>query len=214
MENMKRILKKTFTLLAVSLLAAANSACAMNGKETMSKSANAEPLQQSYSWHDGERVQKAWLDPNLIAHFGTENNVKDQLTRGYGEAREVVRSGVVQVYALPSGTDVTKAATQMQSGGSGAFSPVFHETPNTASPMRALPGGVIVQLPKDWSSNQVDNWLKARNLQRTHDLSFSPNLIVVDSAPGLASLELANRLNGQSDVVSAQPNWWVQRETR
>ena len=60
----------------------------------------------------------------------------------------------------------------------------------------------------------MNDWLKNQGLQRTQNRAIAPNLFVVDSAPGMASLELANRLNGMADVVSAQPNWWVQREKR
>ena len=178
----------------------------------MTQSSN-QPLHQSYTWHDGGHARQAWLDPNLIASFGTGDGTKNLLARSYGEAQEVVRAGAVRIYSLPAGTDAAKAADQMRAAG-GSYSPVFHETSDPVSALRALPGGVVVQLPKDWSESQVDNWLKAQGLQRSGNRAIAPNLFVVDSAPGMASLELANRLNGMADVVSAQPNWWVRAGKR
>ena len=212
MQTMKRTMEKALTLVVLGVLAFANSACAMSGKQAMTQSNN-QPLQQSYAWHDGDQARQAWLDPNLIASFGGGSSTKSLLAQSYGEAKEVVRAGAVTIYSLPAGTDAVKAADRMRAAG-GTYSPVFHETSDPVSSLRALPGGVVVQLPKDWSESQVDNWLKAQGLQRSGNRAIAPNLFVVDSAPGMASLELANRLNGMADVVSAQPNWWVQREKR
>ena len=148
MQTMKRTMEKALTLAVLGVLAFANSACAMSGKQAMTQSSN-QPLQQSYTWHDGDQARQAWLDPNLIASFGGGSSTKSLLAQSYGEAKEVVRAGAVTVYSLPAGTDAVKAADRMRAAG-GTYSPVFHETSDPVSPLRALPGGVVIQLPKDW----------------------------------------------------------------
>lgn len=80
--------------------------------------------------------------------------------------------------------------------------------------MRALPGNIIVRLDPNWSSAQVDAWLASQGLTKIGQLPMANNLLVLSAPPGLASLELANRLQESGTVISAQPDWWQQVERR
>ncbi|RYE74722.1 MAG: hypothetical protein EOO80_16670 [Oxalobacteraceae bacterium] len=80
--------------------------------------------------------------------------------------------------------------------------------------MRALPGNVIVRLDPTWNAAQVDDWLAGNGLTGLRHLPIGGNVLVVASPPGLAALELANRLQLSGKVVSAQPDWWEQRSPR
>lgn len=80
--------------------------------------------------------------------------------------------------------------------------------------MRALPGNVIVRLDPSWSGQQVADWLRENRLSEVRRLPMGGNVLVLSSPPGLAALELANRLQQSGQVVSAQPEWWEQRSTR
>lgn len=78
--------------------------------------------------------------------------------------------------------------------------------------MRALPGGVIVHLDPAWSSEEAESWLLSRNLQPAREIL--PNAFLVPSEPGLAALELANRLRQEQGVVAAMPDWWQELAPR
>ena len=78
--------------------------------------------------------------------------------------------------------------------------------------MRTIPGNIIVQLHPDWNAAQVTQWLQANRLTEVHRMSN--NFLVIASPPGLASVELANRLQESGTVVYAQPDWWEQTKRR
>ena len=78
--------------------------------------------------------------------------------------------------------------------------------------LRALPGGLLVQLRSPLPTEQARALLKAADLQPTR--AVSDTLWLVDSPLGLASLHLANRLHRSGQFASVQPNWWLERRTR
>ena len=85
-------------------------------------------------------------------------------------------------------------------------SPVFRDE---GGRLRALPGGVVVMM------RDVLEEPAARALLAAHDARLTRRLgeraWLVESAAGLASLELANRLADSGAFAAAQPNWWVER---
>lgn len=102
-------------------------------------------------------------------------------------------------------------------------SPVLREADAPAQSARALPGGVIVQLraasvgegfdartaPQREARARAE--LSSAGLTPVQALDPSMRLWLVQSAPGLPSLELANRLHESGRFESAQPNWWQAR---
>ena len=93
---------------------------------------------------------------------------------------------------------------------SGSISPVFTDQPGPGQRPRALPGGVLVTLKAPMDDAQAQTWFAARGLTVVRRIG-SDSTWLVQSPPGLASLELANRLQEGADVVSARPNWWQAR---
>jgi hypothetical protein len=85
-------------------------------------------------------------------------------------------------------------------------SPVLRDETGRA---RALPGGVVVVL-----ANALDDEA-ARTLLAGHGAvgarRVGARTWLVPTAPGLASLEAANRLADTGAFAAAQPNWWVER---
>jgi len=88
-------------------------------------------------------------------------------------------------------------------------SPVFRDE---AGRLRALPGGVILMLKTPLSDAQAQALFKQAGVQATRRIGESTWL--VESAVGMASLELANRLHASGLFDSAQPNWWMERRLR
>jgi hypothetical protein len=78
--------------------------------------------------------------------------------------------------------------------------------------LRALPGGLLVQLRSPLAPAQARALLQAAELQPTR--AISDTLWLVDSPLGLASLHLANRLHRSGQFASVQPNWWLERRIR
>lgn len=80
--------------------------------------------------------------------------------------------------------------------------------------MRSLPGNIVVMLKANWDSAAVNAWLARNNLQMLEKIGSGSNVYLIKSAPGLASLDLANALYKAGEVVSASPNWWQEVSTR
>ena len=75
---------------------------------------------------------------------------------------------------------------------------------------RGLPGGVIVTLLRAMPDDQAIALLKSAGLEPVKALQDS-KVWLVASAPGMASLELANRLHESRQFAASQPNWWTQK---
>ncbi|MBV0881765.1 hypothetical protein KTQ42_21025 [Noviherbaspirillum sp. L7-7A] len=150
----------------------------------------------NYVWYDGGKPRQLQLDSTVVAEFGD---------RAEAGGEPLMRGNGVRIWRQQD-----QAATRAAAGG--AASPVFRDSQGSA--MRALPGNVIVRLDPSWSGQQVDDWLRENRLSEVRRLPIGGNVLVLSSPPGLAALELANRLQQSGQVLSAQPEWWEQRSTR
>jgi hypothetical protein len=137
----------------------------------------------THAWHDGAVRRPLSVDPALRADF---------------TPRADGRAGVLRAADGPL-KDVP-AALQ---------SPVLRDEAGRA---RALPGGVVVVLAETLDDAATRALLarhgvaSAEGARRTGERSW-----LVPTAPGLPSLELANRLADSGTFAAAQPNWWVAR---
>ena len=93
-------------------------------------------------------------------------------------------------------------------------SPVFREGDSAAGRLMALPGGVIVNFKLEWTAAQIRSWLQSQGLTIRHAMALQGHWFVIDSAAGLASLQLANAIQASGQVLSASPNWWKQTPPR
>ncbi|MFM1988852.1 MAG: hypothetical protein RJA99_1809 [Pseudomonadota bacterium] len=85
-------------------------------------------------------------------------------------------------------------------------SPVFRDE---SGRLRALPGGVLVVLAAPLADDAATALIAshdARAVRRIGERTW-----LVESAAGLPSLELANRLAATGAFAAAQPNWWMER---
>jgi len=179
-----------------------------------------QSLQQSYVWYDGNRERTVWLNPRLVIEFNTASDTPAKLKSIYSAAEEIeVKLGMVRIWKLSENNQGITASrylnkTENKTLNSSNYSPVLHDSSSDFGGKRALPGNVIVHLNQSWSVAEVDVWLVANNLQLVKKLNIGANIFVIKAAPGLFSLELANRLYNAGDVVAAYPDWWVERTTR
>ena len=199
-------------LTALVLLGSIGAACATPLSRNLPAESAAMP---SYVWYDGDNPRRAWLDPEVIAVFDDSDQA----------AARTVRSLAPNATLLPSSTPGLKLWRIPADGDSmirnlrsfepeAQVSPVLRDAPSTAAPMRALPGQIIVYLDPGWSEPEARAWLQDHGLDAIQQLDFDPNVFLLRSEPGLAALQLANRLREQPGVVAAMPDWWQELETR
>lgn len=79
-----------------------------------------------------------------------------------------------------------------------------------------LPGGVVMVFDPVWSAARIDVFFAQQgvDLGRVEARGFAVNAYFVQTAPGLPSLELANRLAGVGGVLISSPNWGFEAVTR
>lgn len=90
--------------------------------------------------------------------------------------------------------------------------PVFVDA-DTPGRMRALPGGVIVQLDRPLSARELEARLAGFDVRVERALGDGDTTWLLAGEPGVASIELANAIFESGLVRSAAPNW-VKPRTR
>lgn len=202
------------TVLFVGL--SLNVACAPVAKVQTSK---ANQLAQSYVWYDGDREQKIWLNPQLVADFS--QGAGKQTTLGANVAATPVQTrhpqAGVRMWKL-GGVSATASSAAIQSlqasQPAGKYSPVFHDGASNSASMRALPGNIIVYLDPAWDASAVDAWLKSKKLEVVKKLEIGTNIFVLKTGPGLEALDTANALYKSGEVKAAFPDWWQEIEVK
>ena len=91
--------------------------------------------------------------------------------------------------------------------------PVFR---TESGELMTLPGGVVLVLDASWDEAAVDAFFAQHGIARSDvtEQSFGANAFLVDTEPGLPSLDLANTLAVQDGVRISSPNWRREVETR
>ena len=145
-----------------------------------------------YTWEDGDRTTRVVLQTGLAV----------QETASIAPEDVVVARGAKDSIVLK----------QDKHGASAG--PVFR--PESGGGLMTLPGGVLLALDPGWDQARVDDFFSRNNISshRTSELEFLPNGFLVDTEPGLSSLELANGLAAEDGVVAASPNWWIEVEAK
>jgi len=141
--------------------------------------------QQRY-WYDGDQRRALWAEGSVVADFA---------------ARSAEKSRVLKPAALVKGASASE-------------SPVFRDAKASGSATRALPGGVIVRFRPSMPEEQRRQLIATHRLEPVRELGEGSGLWLMHGAPGLASLDLANRLYESGDFAAASPNWWQPRRLK
>ena len=147
-----------------------------------------------HSWQDGEYVISLWEAKNLVMErydAGEQSEQPADVFADNGELRIVKKQDWHQL-----GDDVF---------------PVF-VTENGA--WKALPGDVIVVLSPEMEQTDIDAFFAGINLNQISKMDFTKNAYLVKTEPGVAGLELSNKLTGMKEVELSSPNWWSPAELR
>lgn len=138
--------------------------------------------QQRY-WYDGDTRRALWSQPDMLADFGAARAEKNQVIKPSALVKDLSMS----------------------------TSPVFRDAASDASPSRALPGGVLLRFAPGTTDAQRQALLARYGLTDARALGDATGAWLVPTAPGTASLDLANRLFESGDFATAAPNWWRPR---
>ncbi|MDO8989945.1 MAG: hypothetical protein Q7U91_09950 [Sideroxyarcus sp.] len=213
-------MKNTINFAAMVLAAAfagalsLHAAAAVTSKQAAGKSG--AQFTQSYTWYDGNREQRVWLNPQAVAEFNPGKFSTREARSADGAAQLLPmkrKQRGVRMWRMNNieGKAVHGLATRNPAG---KYSPVFHDGASSSDHMRALPGNIIVYLNPTWDAATVNSWIKKRNLEVAEKLEMGPNIYVIKTAPGLEALTTANEIYLSGEVAAAFPNWWEEVSTR
>ncbi len=194
----------------------ADSDAAAGSKNTAKSAQPEQSLEQSYIWYDGDREQKVWLNPDLLAEFNPPASGQSPVKKAYTDAKPLVtRHKGVRLWQLKGGNNLQGVIHSLKTlHPDGKYSPVFHDTPRASGRMRSLPGNIIVYLNPAWDETDVNRWVSGRNLEIVKKLEIGPNIFVLKTGPGLEALETANTLYKSGKVIAAFPDWWEEAAPR
>ncbi len=171
-------------------------------------------LNESYTWFDGERQRRVWLNPNEIAEFlDYERQQSLGINRRALKSRAVLlkKQGNLRIWQVSKQEANVQQRTFQQQDNLSHYSPVFHATTATHSARMALPGNIIIAFSENWDLQKADQWLEGKGLKILKPVIEEQGIFLVNSESGLASLALANELSKAHEVRYAMPDWW--RET-
>jgi hypothetical protein len=193
-------------------------------KPAVGQSKTANP---SHVVNEGGIERPLWLDTTRVVEFPPAGGAGQPAIRPAepGELDESNRTSkpggklagsdarTAPASAASSPADLTgqpdTAATPAAAGGAAPVSPVFVDA---SGQPRALPGGVIVSLKQGLREAQARAQLQAANLTPVRQIG--ERMWLVQAPVGIASLELANRLQASGQFEFVQPNWWQPRVTK
>ena len=140
---------------------------------------------QTFTWEDGDRTLKVFLQSDLVVEKGSD-----------GLPRDIVEADDSEASALRSA----------DSRSTGDTLPAFR---SESGSLMTLPGGVLLVLSAEWSQSETnaffsDNGIK---LDLVLELSYIANGFFIETEPGFPSLDLANDLSALVGVEVSSPNW-------
>ncbi len=145
-----------------------------------------------YTWEDGDRTLRVVPQTGMVVQETSAITPEDVVV-AKGTRDSVVRK------QDKHGVD-SQTVFRSESGGG----------------LMTLPGGVLLSLDPGWNQAKVESFFSENNipLDRVSELGFLENGFLLDTEPGLPSLELANALAAQDGVVISSPNWWREVEAK
>ena len=136
------------------------------------------------NWRDGDRTLSARIATNLIVQSNLEVSLNDIVVR--------------------PGTSESIVVRQSKHGDD--HEPVFI---SSGGQLMTLPGGVVLVFDQAWGADDIVAFFERTEIapHRIAEQTFTVNSFLIETAPGFASLHLANRLATEGGVVISVPNW-------
>ena len=163
----------------------------------------------SYVWYDGTNERRVWLDSEQVADLAPGQASETNLPLGHVLPQS---PRGIRLWTVEKGVTPDRLVKELSAGsGKAKLSLVLRDAPSPDSPVRLLPGNVIVELDPAWSQEKVQDWANRHQVEVLTQLPIGANMVVVKTAPGLAALELANKLYRSGEVRAAFPDWWTEK---
>lgn len=197
--------KRTISmLLALSTLLGCQTAMTANSDEAArSAQGFTQSASEKVTWFDGQRQRSAWVSEREFAEFGQALSASEAGAELEKESRGV-RLWLSRDDAPGRVRSLRAKAVRAK------LSPVFYQY-RDGGPRMALAGNILVRFKADWDIGRIEAWAADHQLKLLKPVLKSRNIYLIESEPGMASLELANEIHRSGEVVYATPNWW--RET-
>ena len=140
---------------------------------------------QTFTWEDGDRTLKVFLQSDLVVKKDSD-----------GLPRDIVEADDSEASALRSADSRSKDDTL----------PAFR---SESGSLMTLPGGVLLVLSAEWSQSETNVFFSNNgiNMDRVSELSYIANGFFIETEPGFPSLDLANDLSALVGVEVSSPNW-------
>lgn len=169
-----------------------------------------------YYWFNHDQKKYLWpsidefaifkpLDAPWVAHLKSDFKAGIQVVQQTGGMQlwkvKQVQLFIDRIAALPNDQVVTLSA-------------VYYENPRLRGRRFAFPGGVMVIFHSQLTVDQLGIWVKNQNVKMESSLAWEPKGVLLQSPPGEASLNLANRLKLLPEVAVSFPNLWYEVHKR
>ena len=152
-----------------------------------------------YSWQDGDYIISLWEAENLVMERYDAGEQSEQPSEIKPE----------DVFADNGELRVVRKQSWHRMGDD-----VFPVLVTESGAWKALPGDVIVVLSPEMKQADIDIFFAEMNLEQVSEMNFTKNAYLVETEPGVAGLELSNKLTGMEAVELSSPNWWSPAELR
>ena len=181
-----------------------------------------------YTWHDGDRMEGARLQLDLVvlddgSIVSKDDIVADtgngQIVRGVGGNGQPTDGGRKSDTSGGKGQRTHGGGKSDTSGGKGQPDSTAGPQPvflSDSGELMTLPGGVVVVLDPAWDADETAAFFADNGIapSRVSELDYLTNGFFVETDPGFASLDLANAMAGQPGVELSSPNWERERTAR
>ncbi len=161
-----------------------------------------------HMYYDGKEQKRVTLLPDYVAEFSTGKSKYRELDKG---AQTVVDGNRVKIHKVGSAgikSFLSRGSVPSTLQNNGDYSPVFSSNGNDSSLM-TLPGSIIIEMDKDLSSQDAENWAKENKIKFQKKLPLTNGFFYVfDTQPGFSCLDKANELRTKSGVISSSPEWY------
>ena len=168
-----------------------------------------------YTWHEGGRAHRVWMDPGLIAEMGVSTGGSTASTAphgliGFHRVSSPWRG--VRLWRIPAGSEpravVDRLNAATNAGSAATFVPVFRDAPDPRAPMRLLGHEMLASLPAHWSRVEVRAWAARNDLAIVRRMPIGSDLYLLRSPlGGVALLQLVDRIRRAGIVRDVYPNW-------
>ncbi|MDX1957290.1 MAG: hypothetical protein SFU98_01890 [Leptospiraceae bacterium] len=164
-------------------------------------------------WYDGDEKRTAHILSGYIAEFTSGNSTIKSFD---SKANTVGTSSTMMIHKVSDSSiksSLSKGLLPSSIASTNKFSHVFSETGDESRLM--IPQNVIVKFKKPTNESEARSFLYINHFNVIQVLKFaSGNQYVIETAPGIQTLEIANFVRSLEGIASASPDWMKQVSKR